>query len=290
MSKRLTDTNKYRKRFIRGLPGPYKLLWDFLYHECDHAGIWHVDLDLASFVLGVELKENDALKHFNNGQKRVVAFKEKWFLPGFVHFQYCKKDGTLVLNENNQVHNSVLSSLKRHKLLNYLNIEEAPKKPLRSPCQGTKDKDKDKDISLSLLKDKKTLIPYREIIEDFNVVFKTKYQHKTEAVRELIRARIKEGHTFEDFQKVHRNMKTEWESDSKMSKYLRPQTLYTGNFSSYLNRKIEVDESKRKEYEREIEEADKFIKQYTESGKQDQVERWKKTKAHYEQKLKKLEA
>jgi hypothetical protein len=53
---------------------------------------------------------------------------------------------------------------------------------------------------------------------------------------------------------------------------------------------VEALESKRKEYEREIEEADKFIQQYTESGKPDQVERWEKTKAHYEQKLKKLEA
>ena len=45
--KRFTDTDKYKKPFIRGLKGAYKLLWDYLYHECDNAGVWIDDFDVA---------------------------------------------------------------------------------------------------------------------------------------------------------------------------------------------------------------------------------------------------
>jgi uncharacterized phage protein (TIGR02220 family) len=74
-----------------------------------------------------------------------------------------------------------------------------------------------------------------EIIEDFNTLFNAEYMPNSEALVKLMNARLKEGHTVEQFQKVHRNMKQAWENDNKMSKFLRPQTLYTGKFSSYLN-------------------------------------------------------
>ena len=64
MAKRLTDTEKYRKKFFRNLPGAYKLFWDFLYHECNHAGIWHVDFDVAQIYLGRDMpvSEETALR------------------------------------------------------------------------------------------------------------------------------------------------------------------------------------------------------------------------------------
>ncbi len=43
MSKRFADTDKYKKPFIRNLPAAYKLLWDYICLDCDHAGIWQVD-------------------------------------------------------------------------------------------------------------------------------------------------------------------------------------------------------------------------------------------------------
>jgi len=52
---------------------------------------------------------------------------------------------------------------------------------------------------------------------------------------ELIRARMKEGYTVEDFRKVNRNMAAKWGPDNKMRQYLRPITLYSTKFESYLN-------------------------------------------------------
>lgn len=133
MSKRFTDTRKYRKGFYRGLQGPYKLLWDYLYHECDHAGIWEKDFELAQLLIGKDmaLNEADALKFFNTGEKRiqVVDGGSKWVVLPFVEFQY-----GLPLNPQNRTHASVLRALERCGV-----------KPLARPSQGRKGLDKGLD-------------------------------------------------------------------------------------------------------------------------------------------------
>jgi hypothetical protein len=137
MAKRFTDTNKYKKPFVRGLPGPYKLLWDFLYHDCDHAGIWIVDFKIAQIYLGEDMPVNrdEALKLFNAGEERVVEFDngKKWFVKPFIDFQYGE------LREENRLHKSVLEILRSNDLIENTN------KVLASPLQGAKDKDKEKD-------------------------------------------------------------------------------------------------------------------------------------------------
>lgn len=143
MAKRFTDTNKYKKPFIRGLQGAYKLLWDYLYHDCDHAGIWIVDFDIAQIYIGLDMPINkkDAIKNFNNDEKRIIEFdKNKWFIPSFIEFQYGE------LNEKNRAHNSVISILKKNNLYD-------PKKGLIRVLKGYKDKDKDKKKDKEQLKD-----------------------------------------------------------------------------------------------------------------------------------------
>ena len=128
MAKRFTDTDKWKKPFIRGLEAPYKLLWFYILDDCDHAGIWIVDLEIASIRCGHTFYEKDVLKIFN-GQVDVVRKGEIWFIRDFIDFQY----GTL--NPENRAHKSVLDRLKKYKI-----------KPLISPLQGAKDKEKDTDI------------------------------------------------------------------------------------------------------------------------------------------------
>ena len=136
MAKRFTDTDKYKKPFIRSLQGAYKLLWDYLYHDCNHAGIWIVDFDIAQIYLGkdMEVNKEDALKYFNSGEKRIIEIENntKWFIPDFIDFQYGN------LNPNNNAHSSVINILSKYNL--YKN------KVLISPSQGDKDKDKDKEL------------------------------------------------------------------------------------------------------------------------------------------------
>lgn len=142
MAKRFTDTDKYKKPFIRGLNGAYKLLWDYLYHDCNHAGIWIVDFDIAQIYLGSDMLVNkeDALKYFNKDEERVIEFeKGKWFIPSFIDFQYGE------LNQKNRAHNSVINILSKNNLINNKGLIRG----LYSPKDKDKVKDKYKDKILN---------------------------------------------------------------------------------------------------------------------------------------------
>ena len=126
MAKRFTDTNKWKKPFIRSLELPYKLFWFYILDDCDHAGIWEVDIEVAEIRTGCKIDEKKALQFF--GERVLVINKNKWFFPDFIEFQYGE------LNPANRLHKSVLDLLSK-----YLN------KDLIRSLQGPKDKDKDKD-------------------------------------------------------------------------------------------------------------------------------------------------
>lgn len=139
MAKRFTDSEKYKKPFFRGLRGAYKLLWDYLYHDCDNAGIWIKDFEIAQLYLGPDMpvNEEEALKNFG---QRVIVFDDgrKWFMPGFIEFQYdCTVD---TLNPKNNAHLSVIKKLLKMGLM--------------SPSRGAQDKDKDKDMDKDMDMDK----------------------------------------------------------------------------------------------------------------------------------------
>jgi hypothetical protein len=163
MAKRFTDTNKYKKPFIRGLQGAYKILWDYLYHDCDHAGIWIVDFEIAQIYIGEDMPINkeDALKYFNEGENRIIEIDNgsKWFIPSFIEFQYGE------LKETNRAHLSVITILTKYKL--YKN------KPLKSPLKGVKDKDKVKEM----VKDK---VKELNLTENFNDLILKWLKHKKE--------------------------------------------------------------------------------------------------------------
>ena len=62
------------------------------------------------------------------------------------------------------------------------------------------------------------------------------FRPTSEKTKTLIRARLREGYTVEDFKKVIDNKVAEW-SGTDMQKYLRPETLFGTKFESYLNQK-----------------------------------------------------
>lgn len=135
MAKRFIDTGIFRKPSIRAMKAPYKALFIYLLCECDHAGVWDVELDIAAMRLGMDLDAEVALQELGGS---VVALDggRKWLLSDFVEYQYGE------LNPANRVHASVISRLES---LNVKTNEKAKKKGLVSPLQGAKDKDKDKD-------------------------------------------------------------------------------------------------------------------------------------------------
>lgn len=141
MSKRFTDTEKWKKPFIRNLSAPYKLLWLYICDDCDHSGIWQVDIDVAKIRIGEDINEQDAIKFFED---KIIKIDNgnKWFIPSFIDFQYPSG-----LNPDNKAHGGIIKMLIKYKLI------DDQLKPLGSPLQGDKDMVKDKVMDKDKVKE-----------------------------------------------------------------------------------------------------------------------------------------
>lgn len=88
-----------------------------------------------------------------------------------------------------------------------------------------------------------TYTPYKEIIDYLNKKTGKRFSHKSKANQKLIQARFNEDNSKEDFFKVIDNMAAQWKGHHKMDEYLRPKTLFSGNFDNYLNQQVNNKES-----------------------------------------------
>lgn len=77
---------------------------------------------------------------------------------------------------------------------------------------------------------------YTSIINYLNKKANTRYRVNNKKTKTLIKARLNEGFTEDDFYKVIDNKVTEW-ANTDMNKYLRPETLFSPKFEGYLNQK-----------------------------------------------------
>ena len=81
----------------------------------------------------------------------------------------------------------------------------------------------------------KEQLPYKEIIDYLNLKLGSKYKHDSQETRKHIRARFNQGFTLEDFFTVIDKKVLLWGKDLKMQAFLRPETLFSPKFESYLN-------------------------------------------------------
>lgn len=87
----------------------------------------------------------------------------------------------------------------------------------------------------NILSGNPTHTPYKEIIDYLNEKTGKRFSHKSKANQKLIRARFNEDNSKEDFFTVIDNMTAQWKDNPKMDEYLRPKTLFSGNFDNYKN-------------------------------------------------------
>lgn len=128
MAKRFTDTDKWKKSFFSDLPTEAKLTWIYLLDNCDHTGIWSINLKLLSFQVGFSVTKEKLINWFSS--KIHFLEYDKLFIKSFIDFQYG------VLSENNNAHKQVIKLLEKI----------GPIEDLISPSSGAQDKDKDKDM------------------------------------------------------------------------------------------------------------------------------------------------
>ncbi|WP_405077051.1 conserved phage C-terminal domain-containing protein [Lactobacillus jensenii] len=111
-----------------------------------------------------------------------------------------------------------------HYKINTLQKKIIQKKDIYSPAEpdnSTKKIDKSKQV--------------KAIVQFLNEKTGSHYRASSAKTKKLIHARLKEGFTVDDFEKVIVKKCKDWKNDSKMAKYLRPETLFGTKFEGYLN-------------------------------------------------------
>jgi hypothetical protein len=151
IAKRFIDTDIFKKQFIRELDPSYKLLWIYILQDCNHAGIWEVDFEVAQIKTGCKFSKKVAAQKFS-GKILDIDGGSKWFIPDFISFQYGQ------LSETNRAHIGVIQLLKKYFLLNddlsINDLNKGHRSPLQAPMQGAKDMDKEMEQEKEMDKEK----------------------------------------------------------------------------------------------------------------------------------------
>lgn len=116
--------------------------------------------------------------------------------------------------------------------------QEDQEKTIEKPQEDTNKNDNNE-------KNDKNNIMVAEIISYLNEKTGKNFKSGVAKNRDLIKARLKEGYSVEDFKKVIDIKVAEWLNDENMSKFLRPETLFSNKFEGYLNQKPKQEVKKR---------------------------------------------
>jgi len=108
--------------------------------------------------------------------------------------------------------------------------EESKGYGFKSTTNNPSTKDSSTKINKNLLLEKSAF----EIIEYLNLKTGKNFRSSTKITIRLIKARLSEGFTVEDFKTVIDNMKYKW-TGTKFQQYLVPTTLFGNKFETYLN-------------------------------------------------------
>jgi hypothetical protein len=135
MAKRFTSTDIWSEDWFLDMPNDYKLFWYYVLSNCDHAGIFKVNLRSFCGLLGVKIDAVKALEYFNTGKDRIREINQTlWLIEDFFCYQYGQN-----YNPNNRVHKSISDIYIK------FGVKLTSIRGLIDLTDGVKDKDKDKD-------------------------------------------------------------------------------------------------------------------------------------------------
>lgn len=138
MSKRFTETEKWRDAWFRKLTPTQKCLWQYLVDNCDQAGVIDIDWELASFQIGAKVSDKD-LPAFD---RQVLQLDSgKLWVCSFVRFQYG------MISRDCKPHAPVFKAIERHSIPFESLYANSPKAIEGYPVgfQRLQDKEKEKD-------------------------------------------------------------------------------------------------------------------------------------------------
>ena len=118
--------------------------------------------------------------------------------------------------------------------------------------KGNGDIDIDIDIDTDIDKGQKPQSDvYEEIIKYLNEKTGSHFKPTSKSTQRLINGRLSENYTIEDFKYVIDVKTNEWKDNTKMSKYLTPDTLFNASkFEKYRNQQMPKQQNVQKQDER----------------------------------------
>lgn len=153
----MSETEKWKDPWFSNLTNNEKIVWLFLLDDCNHAGIWQVNLRRLNFECRTNYTMNELTNFLQN--RICILSEEKWFVPKFISFQYPKfPNGSPTIK-------SAIKLLDKEGLIEYYEdgsvslIKELPlsfntlSKGLDKGMESVMDMDMETDMDKSLDKD-----------------------------------------------------------------------------------------------------------------------------------------
>lgn len=219
-------------------------------------GIYEISIKQAAFQMGYSVDAFKVLlERFETKYKMIVFSKEtnEVAILNFLRHSVMKggkpvedcirKDMSLV--KNKKLIDIVFSRLHKRDDLNETVKKIVDEYVIENDIHNDNDNDNDRtgDVSCddtsheSSNESSKESEVFETIVSYLNEKTGKHYKATTPKTKSLIKARLKEGFTVDDFKSVINRKSTEWLGDpkKKMQKYLRPETLFGPKFEGYLN-------------------------------------------------------
>nr|DAU77684.1 MAG TPA: Dna polymerase B [Caudoviricetes sp.] len=164
-----------------------------------------------------ELENNGYLKRYRKRNEKGQVVDSEWILSDV------PMSDEPVLNEPMYENpTQVNPTIQNKDLTNKDNTKERNTKySLAEPDNSSKKADNSKQV--------------KAIVQFLNEKTGSHYRASSAKTKKLIHTRLKEGFTVDDFEKVIVKKCKDWKADTKMAKYLRPETLFGTKFEGYLN-------------------------------------------------------
>lgn len=231
--RRFTETSKWDDEDFLSLPPIHKLVFLFMYDKCDNAGFFTISPTLHPMLLGITKDEYlGAIKGLSRGYQgaKEKSDSKKVFLISFLHIQR-----NVPLNPSNKAHKQIVDIIKLNAKefdMNTITDNLGAIEGLESPTGIVKVKVKVNKGGVG--ENEYVGVFAKSIIKYLNEVTGSSFKHKTAATLKHILARVNEGYTEDDFKQVIDFKNAEWKNKPEMVQYLRPETLFSSKFESYI--------------------------------------------------------
>lgn len=109
---RFTDTKKWEEDWYCELKGEYQKLWDYICDHCDNAGVWKPNKIDFEIKTGFKVSLDSFSKKVNGDKLRIAALANgRWFIPGFIQYQWFTKQQSFNLVLTNPRHKHIYEIL-----------------------------------------------------------------------------------------------------------------------------------------------------------------------------------